>query len=83
MPVKIYRNVPPPVPQPPETFSLEGMSKQQTEVLLRVLQAGYKALSIGLPSSMGNVNDDQFINRVIDCLKSLGTCNVRKLKQGD
>lgn len=39
MPVKIYKVIPPPVPVPPPTYSLTGLSERQLEYLRKMVMA--------------------------------------------
>jgi hypothetical protein len=62
MPVKLFKKTPPPVPQPPPTFSLEGLSEQQIRWLRDAVKREAEAMRSSFSQSLSLKCD--FLNRV-------------------
>jgi hypothetical protein len=62
MPIKFWKVNPPPVPTPPATYELTGMSREEAAWLKRAVGARYNALQADhVPSEFG---EKEFLNRV-------------------
>lgn len=59
--IKCNRHTPPPVPQPPDTFSLEGLTKTQMERMLHLIKVGQAQHR----ASGGSRSFDDFERRLI------------------
>lgn len=46
MPIKFTQKTPPPQPQPPTTYGVEGLDKQEMRWMLELLQEGRKHIGV-------------------------------------
>lgn len=68
MPIKFTEHAPPPIPQPPTTYGIEGLSRQQMRFVMYALQSKL-ALHASGSITLG-VEEHETLNRVIAVIKA-------------
>lgn len=64
MSIKLYKNTPPPVQQPPPTFDITGLCAQQLQWLRSLAAARYNTLSAGRANGYLVSGEEEFFRRL-------------------